>query len=179
MAHKFELSAMRPGVWRLAALGICLASAAGLAAKEPAGSAAPAAVGSAEPGLVTASKAAIYPGLSAYERPITVKSPEAQRWFDQGIQLLYGFNHDEAIRSFEKAAQLDPSCAMAWWGSAYAHGLHINNPAMSEEQSRLADDTATKAVAALDDESPVEQALVRAVRAALRLACSRRPLTAR
>jgi cytochrome c-type biogenesis protein CcmH/NrfG len=52
--------------------------------------------------------------------------------------LLYGFNHDEAIRSFEKAAELDPSCAMAWLGSAYARGLHINNPEMSEEQSRLA-----------------------------------------
>jgi tetratricopeptide (TPR) repeat protein len=53
---------------------------------------------------------------------------------------------------------------MGWWGSAYARGLHINNPEMSEEQSRLANDAAIKAVAALDDESPVEQALVHAVR---------------
>lgn len=107
--------------------------------------------------------AAIYPGLSAYARTITTDSAEAQRWFDQGIQLLYGFNHDEAIRSFEKAAQLDPSCAMAWWGVAYARGLHINNPVMVEEQSRLANDAAQRAVAALDKESPVEQSLVRAV----------------
>jgi hypothetical protein len=49
---------------------------------------------------------------------VTTDSAEAQRWFDQGIQLLYGYNHDEAIRSFEKAAEIDPSCAMAWWGSA-------------------------------------------------------------
>jgi len=105
----------------------------------------------------------IYPGYSGYTRKITTQSAEAQRWFDQGIQLLYGFNHDEAIRSFERAAAIDPSCAMAWWGSAYARGLHINNPQMHEEQSRLAHEAATKAAAALDDESPVEQALVHAV----------------
>ena len=105
----------------------------------------------------------LYQGFTGYNRKITTNSEEAQRWFDQGIQLLYGFNHDEAIRSFEKAAELDPSCAMAWWGSAYARGLHINNPEMGEEQSRLAYEAAQKAVAALDTETPVEQALVRAV----------------
>ena len=108
--------------------------------------------------------AALHDGFSGYARKVTTRSAEAQRWFDQGIQLLYGYNHDEAIRSFEKAAEIDPSCAMAWWGSAYARGLHINNPEMGEEQSRLADEAARKAVAALDDETPVEQALVRAVR---------------
>jgi tetratricopeptide (TPR) repeat protein len=107
--------------------------------------------------------AKLYAGFSGYTRKITTDSPEAQRWFDQGIQLLYGFNHDEAIRSFEMAAKADPSCAMAWWGVAYARGLHINNPAMVEEQSRLADEAARKAVAVLDRETPVEQALVRAV----------------
>lgn len=91
---------------------------------------------------------ALYAGFSGYARKVTTDSPEAQRWFDQGIQLLYGFNHDEAIRSFEKAAEIDPACAMAWWGSAYARGLHINNPEMKEEQSRLADEAARKAVEA-------------------------------
>ena len=108
--------------------------------------------------------ARFYPGYSGYSRRVTTASPEAQQWFDQGIQLLYGFNHDEAIRSFEKAAQLDPSCAMASWGVAYARGLHINNPEMTEVQSRLAHEAADKAVAALGDESAVEEALVRAVR---------------
>jgi tetratricopeptide (TPR) repeat protein len=107
---------------------------------------------------------ALYAGFTGYTRKVKTDSAEAQRWFDQGIQLLYGYNHDEAIRSFERAAQIDPSCAMAWWGSAYARGLHINNPQMSEEQSRLAHEAAEKSVAALDDESLVEQALVRAVR---------------
>ncbi len=108
--------------------------------------------------------ARLYPGYSGYSRRITTSSPEAQKWFDQGIQLLYGYNHDEAIRSFRQAAELDPSCAMAFWGEAYARGLHINNPEMSEEQSRLAFEAAEKGVAALDNESAVEKLLVKAVR---------------
>lgn len=110
-----------------------------------------------------AQPANLYRGFSGYSRKITTESDLAQRWFDQGIQLLYGYNHDEAIRSFEMAAKVDPSCAMGWWGSAYARGLHINNPQMTEEQSQLAYEAAQKAIAALDAESPVEQALVRAV----------------
>lgn len=106
---------------------------------------------------------ALYPGFSGYARQVTTQSEEAQRWFDQGIQLLYGYNHDEAIRSFETAARVDPGCAMAWWGAAYARGLHINNPEMTEEQSRLAFESAQRAAAALDDETPAERALVRAV----------------
>ncbi|MDA7979572.1 MAG: hypothetical protein MPJ50_12470 [Pirellulales bacterium] len=105
----------------------------------------------------------LYAGFTGYARPVTTDSEKAQAWFDQGIQLLYGYNHDEAIRSFEKAGEIDPGCAMAWWGSAYARGLHINNPVMGEEQSRLAHEAAEKAVSALDNETPVEQALVHAV----------------
>lgn len=105
----------------------------------------------------------LYPGFAGYDRNVTTGSAEAQRWFDQGIQLLYGFNHDEAIRSFERAVEIDPSCAMAWWGSAYARGLNINNPEMSEEQSKLGYEAAQKALAALDNETPVERALVEAV----------------
>lgn len=122
--------------------------------------------------------AAIYPGFTGYARKVTTNSPEAQKWFDQGVQLLYGYNHDEAIRSFEKAAEIDPSCAMAWWGSAYARGLHINNPEMGEEQSRLAYEAAQKALAALDQEKPVEHALIKAVakRYAWPVPMDRRPL---
>lgn len=105
----------------------------------------------------------LYDGFDGYQRTVTTESEVAQRWFNQGIQLLYGFNHDEAIRSFERAASIDPSCAMAWWGSAYARGLHINNPQMNEEQSKLAYEAAQKAISALDDETPAEAALVRAV----------------
>lgn len=118
-----------------------------------------------DPGIAQEARpAALYPGFDGYTRRVTTQSDEAQRWFNQGIQLLYGFNHDEAIRSFEKAAEIDPSFAMAWWGVAYARGMHINNPEMGEQQSLLAFEAAEKAVAALDQESPVEQALVHAVR---------------
>lgn len=107
--------------------------------------------------------AGMYPGFNGYSRKVTTASPLAQEWFNQGIQLLYGYNHDEAIRSFEKAAEIDPSCAMAWWGSAYARGLHINKPEMGEEQSKLACEAARKAVDALDNETPVERALAEAI----------------
>lgn len=112
---------------------------------------------------VDAQESPLYEGFSGYSRPVTCRNASVQSWFDQGLQLLYGFNHDEAIRSFEKAAELDPSCAMAWWGSAYARGLHINNPEMSEEQSRLASEAVAKALAAIDNESPVERKLIEAV----------------
>ena len=68
----------------------------------------------------------MYEGYGGYQREITTSSREAQRWFDQGLQLVYGFNHDEAIRSFREAARLDPDCAMAWWGVAHANGIHVN-----------------------------------------------------
>jgi tetratricopeptide (TPR) repeat protein len=145
----------------LAVLGLVLVALAAFAqsTSEPAG-------GSphAPPHRAAEQGVRLYPGFTGYHRPVTTRSAEAQRWFDQGLQLLYGFNHDEAIRSFEKAAAIDSSCAMAWWGVAYARGLHINNPEMSEPQSRLADEAARHAVEALDDETAVEQALVRAVR---------------
>src|SRR5690606_17848807 len=105
----------------------------------------------------------LYDGFGNYHRDTSTDSPEAQRWFDQGMQLLYGFNHDEAIRSFRHAAELDDDFALAWWGVAYAHGLHINNPVMSETQSRLAYEAAAEARARLDHASPVERALIEAV----------------
>ena len=104
-----------------------------------------------------------YEGYGGYARTITTTNSEAQRYFDQGIQLLYGFNHDEAIRSFRSAAQLDPECAMAWWGIAYANGLDINNAVVSEEEARIAFEAAQEAQRHLEGLSPEEAALVRAV----------------
>lgn len=105
----------------------------------------------------------VYEGFGNYHRAVTTSSPEAQRWFDQGMQLLYGFNHDEAIRSFERAAKIDPDCVMAWWGIAYANGHHINNPLMTEEQTVNACAAVKEAMKRVDRGTPVEQALVRAV----------------
>ncbi|MCA9285878.1 MAG: hypothetical protein KDA22_11715 [Phycisphaerales bacterium] len=105
----------------------------------------------------------LFDGYGNYHRTISTVSPEAQRWFDQGIQLLYGFNHDEAIRSFRHAAEIDPNCLMAWWGIAYANGHHINNPEMTEEQTRNACAATAEAQKRIDLGTPAEQALVRAV----------------
>ena len=109
------------------------------------------------------SQARLYDGFGNYERPIQTDSDTAQTWFNQGMQLLYGFNHDEAIRTFEEAAKYDPDSPMPYWGIAYAHGVNLNDPAMSEERNLLARAAADEAMARIDKASPVEQALVRAI----------------
>jgi tetratricopeptide (TPR) repeat protein len=80
----------------------------------------------------------LFDGLGDHHRAITTSSPEAQRYFDQGLTWAYAFNHDEAIRSFEAAAAKDPTCAMAYWGIALCHGPHINNPVVPEERAKAA-----------------------------------------
>src|SRR5579871_403451 len=65
-------------------------------------------------------------GLGVWHHPIATKSPEAQKFFDQGLTLMYGFNRYEALRSFTKAAELDPRAVMAWWGVAMSLGPSIN-----------------------------------------------------
>src|SRR4051812_26944549 len=65
---------------------------------------------------------ALYKGMGNWRHPIATKNPEAQKYFDQGLALLYGFNRYEALRSFRKAAELDPAAAMPWWGMAMAQG---------------------------------------------------------
>ena len=98
--------------------------------------------------------------LGTFTRPITTKSPEAQRYFDQGLAFLYGFNHDEAIRAFQRAAELDPDAAMAHWGVALANGPHINNPVLPPERSEAAYAALARARAASANASPIEKALI-------------------
>ena len=105
----------------------------------------------------------IYEGFGNYERPISTESESAQQWFNQGMQLMYGFNHDEAIRSFEQAAVADPESAMPWWGIAYCNGININDAEMTEERSRLAWDASQQALVRIDAASPVEAALIGAL----------------
>ena len=68
----------------------------------------------------------LYDNLGTHSRQITTAAPLAQRYFDQGLRLVYGFNHVEAVRAFTRATQLDPTCAMCYWGLAYAYGPHVN-----------------------------------------------------
>lgn len=113
----------------------------------------------AEPGA-TGSK--LLPGLDTYRFPITTDSEEAQRWFNQGMVLLYGFNHGEAIRSFTEAAALDPGAAMPWWGVAYANAMHINLPEVTEAQWKAGREAIEAAQSRLDNETPLERALIEA-----------------
>lgn len=76
--------------------------------------------------------------LIGTHREIDTQSEVAQRYFDQGLTLTFGFSHDEAIRCFRAAAEADPSAPLPWWGISMCLGPHINNPAMSEQNSREA-----------------------------------------
>jgi tetratricopeptide (TPR) repeat protein len=79
-------------------------------------------------GTPPASKTPLFDNLGKHHFEITTTSADAQRYFDQGFTLSYAFNHGEAIRSFRAAAGLDPSCAMCYWGIAFALGPNINAP---------------------------------------------------
>jgi hypothetical protein len=68
--------------------------------------------------------------------PVTTQIAEAQRFFDQGLTLVYAFNHAEALRSFREAARLDPSCAMAYWGQALALSPNINDSAIGPDREQ-------------------------------------------
>jgi tetratricopeptide (TPR) repeat protein len=105
----------------------------------------------------------LFDGLGGLSRKVTTSSPEAQRYFDQGLAFVYAFNHDEAIRAFTHAAKLDPSCAMAFWGIAYANGPHINNPVVPPDRAAAAWKAAGQAMAVASTASPVERALIDAL----------------
>jgi tetratricopeptide (TPR) repeat protein len=106
-----------------------------------------------------ANGAVLLPDLGTHRFDVAA-SDEAQRWFDQGLALTYGFNHDEAARSFAKGAALDPKCAMCLWGVAYTLGPNYNIPLLPD-RSAGAHDAVTRAKAIA--EAPVEQALVDAL----------------
>jgi tetratricopeptide (TPR) repeat protein len=88
-------------------------------------------------------------GLGGHHQAITTTSREAQAYFDQGLRLVYGFNHIEAEHAFREGARLDPGCAMCYWGIALTHGSNYNSPtdadrekaayAAIQEARRLAD----------------------------------------
>jgi len=103
------------------------------------------------------------PELAGFQRQITTKSDKAQRYFDQGFTLYFGFNHDAAIASFAQAAAYDPKCAMAYWGQAISLGPNINNPAMDDSASKRAWDAVQKAVSLSAAAAPIEKDLIAAL----------------
>jgi tetratricopeptide (TPR) repeat protein len=107
-----------------------------------------------------------YYDLGTYSRGISTRSAEAQTWFDRGLAWCYGYNHDEAVRCFEKAAKADPQCAMAWWGIAYAAGPNYNKQWKAFDTVDLQRSLATayrataEALKHAGSASPVEKALI-------------------
>ncbi len=81
-----------------------------------------------DPRLAEGQLAPVLTGLGEHTHPITTSNPRAQLFFDQGVKLTYGFNHQEALRAFKEAVRLDPDCAMAYWGWALVLGPNINLP---------------------------------------------------
>jgi tetratricopeptide (TPR) repeat protein len=107
--------------------------------------------------------AQVFQGMGSHTREVTTASAEAQDYFNQGLAWLHSFNHDEAVHSFSRATELDPGCAMAWWGLAYAQGPNYNDPFMTANRSTAAWDALQRAMVELDDETPVEAALIQAL----------------
>lgn len=105
----------------------------------------------------------IFDGMGKHARAVTADSSLAREYVNQGINWMYSFNHDEAVRSFTKAVELDPECAMAWWGVSYAQGPNYNDPVMSENRSRAAWEALQNALARIENTSPVERALIEAL----------------
>jgi tetratricopeptide (TPR) repeat protein len=94
-----------------------------------------------------ASPVRLIPELGEFRLPVRTSVPEAQRFFDQGLILVYGFNHDEAARSFRRAAELDPKMAMAQWGLALALGPNYNETSIPAERMKAAHEAVQKGLA--------------------------------
>lgn len=123
----------------------------------------PAACGGARTETATTTQP-LFASTGPHHRPVATVSEEVQRYFDQGLAFLYAFNHDEAIRSFQRATEIDPGCAMAFWGLAYANGPHINNPAVPPEREAAAFAAAHEAARLAEElEDGADRALIEAV----------------
>ena len=104
----------------------------------------------------------LYTNLGSHHKRISTRVPATQQYFDQGLRFVYGFNHAEAIRSFTRAAELDPNCAMCYWGIALAYGPHVNAP-MDSASGVAAYAAAQKALALKSHATAPERAYIEAV----------------
>ena len=109
-------------------------------------------------------EATYYPeALGPLTRPITTASPEAQKFFDQGIQMMYAFTPLRAARSFRQAQREDPNCAMCFWGEAWAWGPYLNGPMGPDDAPRAYENIREAEKLAGKHASDVEQALIEAM----------------
>jgi tetratricopeptide (TPR) repeat protein len=104
----------------------------------------------------------LYKDLGSHHKTISTKIPATQQYFDQGLRLVYGFNHAEAIRAFTHAAELDPACAMCYWGIALAYGPHVNAP-MDSASGVAAYAAVQKALALKSQATAPERAYIEAL----------------
>ncbi len=136
-------------------LCLCLISVLALAALAPTADA-------QTPEMAKAKSATLVQGLGDLHHPVSTKNKQAQEFFDQGLRLIYAFNHDEAQRSFQRAAELDPKLAMAYWGEAEAIGPNYNDPA-SEARFKQAHDAVQKAVDLSEGANEAERGYIQAM----------------
>ena len=112
-----------------------------------------------------------YFDLGPYSRTVTTSAPEAQLWFDRGLNWLFGFNHVEAIKCFQRALKYEPECAMAHWGVSYASGPNYNlpwnryDPHGRQLALSASYDAMLGALAKAEKAGPVERAMIEALRA--------------
>ena len=116
----------------------------------------------ATPNQPPAKKAVLMTGLGDLHHPVSTTNTEAQKFFDQGLRLIFAFNHEEAAASFQRAAELDPKLAMAYWGIAEAIGPNYNDPADPDRLKR-AHEAISKASELAAKASPSEQAYIAAM----------------
>jgi tetratricopeptide (TPR) repeat protein len=106
-----------------------------------------------------------YTGLGEHTRSVATSSREAQTYFDQGLAFIYAYNHDEAFRAFQRAAELDPRCAMAHWGASLSLGKNYNYPFFPPEKAKAAWKSLELAQATAQNESEANRALIEALAA--------------
>ena len=108
--------------------------------------------------------AKLFENMGPYQRKFATESEEAQAFLNQGMVWIQAFNHDEARRSFLKAAELDPKCAWAWWGVAYCEGPNYNDPRPDHNRSRAAWYALQNAISRISNASDVERDLILALK---------------
>jgi tetratricopeptide (TPR) repeat protein len=127
------------------------------AAPVPAGPPAPAST------VALAKGAQLFDDLGTLHRPITTTSPEAQAFFDQGLRLAFGFNHDESTRSFARSAELDPRCAACFWGVAWTLGPNYNVPMLPDRSQAAWEALKQAQQPAGSGSNPLERELIAAL----------------
>lgn len=113
----------------------------------------------AGPAAAASDSVPLFDNLGRYTKPISTRIPAAQAYFDQGVRLLYGFNHMEAMLAFREAGRLDPDCAICWWGVATSYAPDINQD-LNEERWRAAAAALSRAQALASRAAPWERAYI-------------------